>query len=48
MVRLKGGVRPDNTASLRAALASGGQVVGEDKDGYIEVLGPPLRDRRTQ
>ena len=47
-VRLKGGIRPDNTASLRAAMASGVQVVGEDKDGYIQVLGPPLRDRRTQ
>lgn len=41
-VQIRGGVRPDNTPSLRAALASGGEVVGEDKDGYIEVLGPLL------
>lgn len=41
-VRMKGGVRPDNPASLRAALASGGEVIGVDKDGYTEVLGPLL------
>ena len=41
-VRIKGGIRPDNAPSLRAALASGGEVVGEDKDGYVEVLGPLL------
>ena len=41
-VRIKGGVRPDNTPSLRAVLASGGEILGEDKDGYLDVLGPPL------
>jgi GNAT superfamily N-acetyltransferase len=41
-VRIKGGVRVDNSPSLKAALASGGEVVGVDKDRYIEMLGPPL------
>lgn len=41
-IRIQGDVRPDNTPSLRAVLGSGGEVVGQDKDGYLNVLGPPL------
>ena len=32
--QLRGAIRPDNAACLRAAAAAGGELVGEDEHGY--------------
>lgn len=41
-VRLRGAVRPDNVASLAAAVKASAEVTGTDEYGYLVLIGPRL------